>query len=706
MANEPLLLTFGADTSKANNAIAELAGHVTSNMLRVGTALKNASQETSNFSRLMAALPTEVKLAAGAFVAFESAKFIFHEVSKSIDEAKEKLRELVAIGQGATAAGVGTDFFQRWTSHAGELNTTAEKLAATLENARKASEVTIGIGEEGKSPLSLIQDRLEEHRKTGNVGQGDIDTFNSAQNLEDKIKVMLDLIEKLNREMKGAAAVDIGRTFFGDDFASKLREGTDAVGLMRKDLEATSKVNFSPELIARAKELNTELERAKNELSTAASTIKNDFTAAQIEVLKYTKDWYGFLTRILNWADDFYARIKDIAAKFDEISGSATFSEMARIANAYNNVIQSVGQAGANVGYALGLRGLPEHFQSPEYQLAQADAQAGERTLSVKVPTGGAGDRSRNLLGRGGGSSSDEVDTYIKQLQKSVDVLEAENRTYGLSNTAKAEAVDLEKALAAARSRGTPLTEKEIETVKRLADAEGAAKDRATELRFATEQANARANFFGEQLLSVFDKIGQHGTKARDIFLDIAKAIEKAALQALILGSGPFAGLFGTAGKDGNTGGLAGLLFGGGKSLFGSFGGFGGGYGASSYAAAAAAAPIGAYGPGFAGGGMVGSGGGHYFIPASALATARHFDSGGAVPALLHPGEVVLNAAQQANVAGKMRGSQSINLTHAPTINGTGLSAEQVFSVVQRSQKDFARQIGPILNDWQRRYQR
>jgi hypothetical protein len=54
-------------------------------------------------------------------------------------------------------------------------------------------------------------------------------------------------------------------------------------------------------------------------------------------------------------------------------------------------------------------------------------------------------------------------------------------------------------------------------------------------------------------------------------------------------------------------------------------------------------------------------------------------------------------------VASKMGGPR-INVTHAPTINGTGLSKEEVFAVVQRGNKDFARQIGPIFADWQRRY--
>jgi hypothetical protein len=235
--------------------------------------------------------------------------------------------------------------------------------------------------------------------------------------------------------------------------------------------------------------------------------------------------------------------------------------------------------------------------------------------------------------------------------------------------------------------------------VRRLAEEEGKAKDAHEALTQAFAAANERANFFGEQALSAIEKIGVSGTRAKDVILDFAKALEKAALQALLLGSGPLAQLFGTQGAGGATGGLFGGLLGG-KGLFS---GIGGSYGASDYTSAAAAAAPGVYGPGFSSGGMVGRDGTPMFIPYSALATAKRFDSGGGIPSILHPGEVVLNAAQQRNVAGSM-GMGRINLTHAPVINGTGLSAEQVFSVVQRSQKEFARQIGPIFNDWQRRH--
>jgi hypothetical protein len=144
------------------------------------------------------------------------------------------------------------------------------------------------------------------------------------------------------------------------------------------------------------------------------------------------------------------------------------------------------------------------------------------------------------------------------------------------------------------------------------------------------------------------------------------------------------------------------------KLISGAFGGLGGlfGGGGGDVVTPPIGAP-GAFGPGFASGGLVGRDGTPTWIPAAALRGARQFQIGGGVPAILHAGEIVLNQAQQKNVAASMSSGPKgpINLTHAPVINGTGLSKEEVFSVIQRSQKEFARQIGPIFSDWQRRYE-
>ena len=118
---------------------------------------------------------------------------------------------------------------------------------------------------------------------------------------------------------------------------------------------------------------------------------------------------------------------------------------------------------------------------------------------------------------------------------------------------------------------------------------------------------------------------------------------------------------------------------------------------------------LGQAGPGFAEaaalhseGGWAGSGP-RVLVPAVAFAGARHFAAGGGIPAILHAGEIVLNQAQQGNVA---KGLGGVTLNHAPVynINGTGLSAEQLSVVLEQHTKREHRQIGAVLADWQRRH--
>jgi hypothetical protein len=61
-------------------------------------------------------------------------------------------------------------------------------------------------------------------------------------------------------------------------------------------------------------------------------------------------------------------------------------------------------------------------------------------------------------------------------------------------------------------------------------------------------------------MVEVFDKMIQGSATFADSMKMVAAAIEKALLQAALLGSGPLAGLFGTANSAGGTGGIFGAL--------------------------------------------------------------------------------------------------------------------------------------------------
>ena len=168
--------------------------------------------------------------------------------------------------------------------------------------------------------------------------------------------------------------------------------------------------------------------------------------------------------------------------------------------------------------------------------------------------------------------SADEVERYTNQLEKSVEVLKAQVAVFGLGNAERVKATDLAKAEAAARERGSALTDQERAKIEQLAQAHADETKRLEDLKRAQQAVAEATNYFGSQVIDVFDQMIFQGAKASDVMRNLAESIVKAALQATLLGSGPLAGLFGTQGQNGNVGGIFGSL---GQSLASSFG-FGG----------------------------------------------------------------------------------------------------------------------------------
>lgn len=119
--------------------------------------------------------------------------------------------------------------------------------------------------------------------------------------------------------------------------------------------------------------------------------------------------------------------------------------------------------------------------------------------------------------------------------------------------------------------------------------------------------------------------------------------------------------IFGKKGDKSSGGGIFENLFGGAGGGF--FSKFFGGSGKGLFSGS----PFHFSFPGFTDGGLVGAPMRHMFsAPLSAFAGAPHFANGGGIPAFLHAGEIVLNAAQQKNVAGQMAPSVSVNVIGAP----------------------------------------
>jgi hypothetical protein len=217
------------------------------------------------------------------------------------------------------------------------------------------------------------------------------------------------------------------------------------------------------------------------------------------------------------------------------------------------------------------------------------------------------------------------------------------------------------------------------------------------EAETAQQRLNKAAESFNQaygaaaQTLSGGVKDIIHGGRPIDALKKSIESVGDSMLDAGLTGTGPFAKLFGLAGKDGAVGGLFGGLadalgFGGGLETANIKAGvvnvIGGGAGLGKIGgglSGAASGLIGSIGSLFSGlfsafedGGVVGATGGRMVrAPLSAFVGAPHFASGGAVPIIAHAGEVILNAAQQANVSAAIKsakGAANGNIRQAPTV--------------------------------------
>jgi hypothetical protein len=213
--------------------------------------------------------------------------------------------------------------------------------------------------------------------------------------------------------------------------------------------------------------------------------------------------------------------------------------------------------------------------------LVDPETQGPPAPLAIKVRPKGH-DRSAVLpalhahKGRGGSEaeSLDAVETLVKQLEKARDTAKAELDTVGKTNVEREKAVALAKAEAAAREdakrgkRANPaLDEDERSRVLSAAEAMQQYRDATENAQQALRQSAEAARFFAQAASEGLTEAIVNGKSFASVLSDIAKQLERAMLSGLLTGTGPLAGLLGTAplasAGPNATGGLLGTLFGG-----------------------------------------------------------------------------------------------------------------------------------------------
>lgn len=485
----------------------------------------------------------------------------FKAIGVAVEAAKEQVAEFTKIADRARQAGVGTTFLQAWEGQARSLGLELDVLTQALNRAREAG--TVRIGEGGEASESAIRSRLGSQQAAGNIGAGDLRAFDAATNQEARVRAVLDLVQRLLDAGKELAAYDIAGKMFGPKFEDAARRGVDIVGQLRAELDKPTVKIFDEGEIGRAEQLNQRLNEAQRVMANGMKPIMDDLARLGVN---HHESWVAIAERVAaaaKWAGDLYAAVSKIPDLFAKMGNAPFFTTL-------NRWMEGKGFTG---GTGPGLEYVDADRATAEDQLRRGLSNAGTvrnaGQQSLEMARAVIPDRSNPLppprpragAGAAAGSGTerlDDVEQFIRGLERSNALLETEIKHFGKSNAERQVAVALVKLNAEAKDRLIPATEKEIADTTRLAQENAKLKSTYEDLEKAQRASAEAMRYLGEQAADAFADMIIDGKKASDVIASLARSLSRSLLQGALTGGGSLGGLFGGAGANGAAGGLIG----------------------------------------------------------------------------------------------------------------------------------------------------
>lgn len=545
--SSPIIIRFATDVEPARRGMASLSNSVTTNLSQMNMALSQSAGETSSFLALFASLQGPVDSLLNGMAALQATSNVIGSIGQALNEANERMERTLQIAQGSRGVGVGASFFQSLTLQAKQLGVETGTLTGLLERARDAAAVKLGVGQGAKNE-SAIQDILGQHVKVGNIGQADKDLYDQQTTQEGRIRVILDLMDKLKDSSRQLAAEDIGRAFFGDDFDTKSRAGIALVEALRKALSGMDVAGgvriVSDEEVERTQRMQVKIAEINDIYARGMKPILDDIAAMQDKAAEASLEWQ--------------LRVANMVAKFAEY-----YQMLKAAANDAMTFARSIGQY-------LGI---------VDKDKPEGDGQSEEGApLAIRVkPRKANQDLSVARPGHGkGGSKSedpDSVEAMIRALNKARDVAQAELEAVGKTVTEREKLLALARAEAAARDdfeRGrrasAALDDDERNRVLAAAEALGKAKAATQDLEQAERAFGDTVRHFGSELVDVLDAAIDKSKDLGQVLRSLISSEIRNLLSALLTGTGPLASLIGTAPNasagSGAVGGALGFLVG------------------------------------------------------------------------------------------------------------------------------------------------
>lgn len=596
-----LALRIGGDVSGLDRAMQRATDLVsTRGKQMVATAVKTGQAMDQAFtvyrsiqfaSQHSTALATGLRGVAVAVGTVAVGIGILKGLQAATQAAAEQAERLVKIGDGARAAGVSTTFYQAWAQQARFLKVENEDLIKSLERLKEAATVKLGEGQDNKARNeSALEARLRQQVTAGNLSTADLNRYLGAAGTEQRLRVLLDLMQELQAKGRELAALDIGAQFLSPNIVDGIRNGSielDRLKARLNDVKSTDVVIFSGEDVQYAREMERRLQEAHRIISTELRPVYEDFAAAGRNFYTSTVDWVEALAGGVRLLAQAYGYLKSAGGFADNLAKGIANSDLAvRLNNtlkeafpdSYSDTSTALGKqlADAEKNRAAAATLAERLGGGPQAEKALADLAkrmnpttvADAMARSRQMTEGFREDKSKPIVtGTRSSSGSDDMDRttaldrYVSTLERARDVAKAELETAGLGNVAKERAVALARAQAAAQQDvrdglrdSAQLTGEETSRIASAAEATAKWREETERVREAMQftqslagdalkgfLADLRAGkSFAEALKNTFDRIS---TKVLDKLID-------AAISGIFSGgAGGGAGIFSILGK-------------------------------------------------------------------------------------------------------------------------------------------------------------
>lgn len=463
----------------------------------------------------------------------------FKLLSAVIGEARDQLKEMVEIADRAQNLNISPSFLQGFETEARKLQVDVKDLdgalSAAFQATKEKSPIDLSQWETAGERITEVEKALRVYNETvakaaGTQLQGLV-LFRDAQDQQTKVLAVLQAMKQLEEMGHKLESLDLGEKMFGAKFVDNIRLGKTSADSLLQSLEAASRDSqslFSDEVVQRAKEIDDKLKQASDHLS------------------RELKPNWESVANVLNDVKSLYADIVDLGAKIVNFANNNPLQQWASEYIQYLIPIVNLLKIYRNIQGSSEAEGPP--------------APNGPLKLTVNPDSRGAG-AAPTKKETDTSEARDQYDRMTESISKQTAALDSEARTVGMSAEAKAQ--DRAETLLwnAAIEAGRAPTDALIDEVGRLAEEYGKAAARADAAQREFRAINSAMQFAGNEMISIIDGIATKSMTATDALKQLQRALLNAILQSVILGSGPLAGIMGTASTTaGGTGGLFGAL--------------------------------------------------------------------------------------------------------------------------------------------------